>query len=115
MRVKVGFVVLSAFMLFGCSCPPVRKDDVPGVIRNVSFMGAHREEHCSKGCSYSYVPDTWFLNVCDKNNDCRINKITNAPWDWQKEGQAVIVHWRTYCSFGVDNWKMKSFEPEGPS
>lgn len=108
MRSALIFACLIA--VAGCSCPPPQADDVAGFITDISFMAQHLEKHCSKGCSYNTVPDTWFVRVWDKNGDNSVLSMTHGPWKWQYEGAPILVHWRTYCSFGGRSWRVDSYD-----
>lgn len=96
--------LFALLLLGGCSASPVGE---PFVIENelkeISFMGAHQEERCSKGCRYTSVSDTWYLRFCNilDSKDCITRSITHAPWKWQREGQRAKF---TYQKWD-DGWR----------
>jgi hypothetical protein len=71
---------------------------IPNILTDISFMGAHQEERCSKGCRYIRRPDTWYLQFCQLGNagNCFVEDIAHAPWKWQIIGVRVDVMWQKY-------------------
>ncbi len=87
-------ILLGALLLAGCDDPIVVPSFYLDVaITDISFKGAHQDEHCSKGCRYEFVPDRWYLNFCptDKNYGCLWRKIEHAPWRWEVVGATLKV------------------------
>lgn len=92
MNGKTLLSVLSAAILGGCSYNPSGEPYTKEfVIKEISFSGAHQDEHCSKGCRYEYVPDRWYIHFCNvlAPTDCYWRSIEHAPWKWQYEGYKV--------------------------
>jgi hypothetical protein len=93
--------IMALLALAGCDSKP---DGAPfaidNVVKNVSFFGAHQEEHCSKGCYSVDVPDKWFFQFCSIKDpaDCFTKSITHAPWKWEREGAHVTVTWQRWTS-----------------
>lgn len=92
----------------------------PGIITDLSFKAAHQERHCSKGCYYIDVPDTWYAQVCsaeyskhpDEDNWCRDFSFTHAPWDWQQKGASVtIISHQRNCDRGWYYYAFRKAEP----
>lgn len=111
---KVKYLAIIALgMLTACSCPPHKAESEPGKIKNISFRGAHEYDDCGakRGCRSVYVPDTWYVNVCDDaaNGSCRVLSMTHAPWNWQTEGRPITLNWETYCSWGNQYWRVRSY------
>lgn len=102
-------VLFSVTLLLLAACTPSTPvgdpDLVTSEIKEISFMGAHREEHCLKGCSYTYVPDKWFILFSSKDGWIR-REITHAPWSWQVVGAKVQVVWQKYND---DRWYVVGF------
>ena len=91
-----AFLVAIALLLTACGDYTIdKRDDVPAKIVELSFKGAHYVEHCSKGCRYDFIPDRWFLKVCNDRDAqaCRVFRIEHAPWDWQYKGAEVVANW----------------------
>lgn len=95
--------IVPAFAVFvllgGCGPLQVTKIETEvGHVMDVSFMGAHEERRCSKGCRYIPRPDIWWLHVCSDAHpkDCRDIEITHAPWDWQSQGSPVTLEWKQW-------------------
>ncbi len=111
---KRAFTVVALCLLSACYDPPVGPPrEVEKIIQNISFEPAHEEKHCSKGCHYTAVPDTWYIQFCDIKNasDCFVRKITHAPWSWQKVGQRVKAQIQYYRS--GDYWMLGGLLVDG--
>jgi hypothetical protein len=125
MGVLIGILGLFLLCLVGAGIDaavcggdkPGAINEHPGLITNVSFVAAHEEKHCSKGCHYEQIPDLWYMRVCDneyvqhQNEEdrwCKVFKVDHGPWDWQFSGARVmIISHQQACNRG---WYYYSFK-----